>query len=304
MRKSQELIRFPQSVQLFKFCLRVLEARKPNDRIHDQDLGSLLEYNPSDTSHWKRGKKSIRNLQTLETLSQSLEVDFEILQDLVEATSDLDEAWSDFLDAEEERRLHALPVEAKLERQRRRQLVENMANHLLSAGSIQSLPVHISEITPLFPFIQFIATEVPDRLARSSRIKPGFYAIRYRKGEVRPHVRLAIVREIARIVLLSEREQFKMEPLNENLLFAEMMEFVSALLVPRNSFLAELDKISPQLDVVRVLSRYFWVPRSLVRTRLSSLLMEKATSAVFEPEAMVLRPEYFQQDGSELTSRI
>ena len=48
MRKSQDNVRFPQSIQLFRFCFRILEIRKPEEKIHDQDLGAILEFNPSE----------------------------------------------------------------------------------------------------------------------------------------------------------------------------------------------------------------------------------------------------------------
>ncbi|MBX9839356.1 MAG: hypothetical protein K2X69_13705 [Silvanigrellaceae bacterium] len=156
MRKLQEVVRFPQSVQLFRFCFRVLELRQPNDKVHDQDLGSILNYNPSDTSHWKRGKKAIRNVQSLENLAKALDVDLEIIQDLADGLVDLDEAWCDFCDAEEERRLSLEEPGVRIERRDRSLEIEKVAQEILAKANVTTVPVHIPELISAFPFIQLM----------------------------------------------------------------------------------------------------------------------------------------------------
>ncbi|MEN9825187.1 MAG: hypothetical protein RI953_932, partial [Pseudomonadota bacterium] len=105
MRKASEVQRFPHSAVLFKFCLRVLETRRTDSKVHDQDVGNILDYNPSDTSHWKRGKKAVRSIFALEALSRELDVDVELIEDVASGALDFDEAWFDFCESEEESRL-------------------------------------------------------------------------------------------------------------------------------------------------------------------------------------------------------
>jgi hypothetical protein len=299
MRKLQENIRFPQSIQLFRFCFRILEIRKPEEKIHDQDLGQILDFNPSDTSHWKRGKKAIRNVQALENLSKALEVDHEIIQDLADGVIDLDEAWSDFCDAEEERRLSYEEPGVRIERRDKSLELEKIAKTILEGLNIATVPVYIPELINAFPFIQLLPGDVADKLARSSRIKPGQYAIRYRKGDIRAHSRLAIAREIARIVLLSERDKYAISSRCETLSQAEIMDFANALLVPRDILALEIQKTSTRAHMIKTLSELFWVPKSVIRARLTTILLETAQNSVFEAGSLSIRlneKEKFQEE--------
>ncbi|MES2615144.1 MAG: hypothetical protein V4591_07005 [Bdellovibrionota bacterium] len=298
MRKLQDNVRFPQSIQLFRFCFRILEIRKPDEKIHDQDLGSILDFNPSDTSHWKRGKKAIRNVQALENLAKALEVDQEIVQDLADGAIDLDEAWSDFCDAEEERRLSYEEPGVRMERRDKSLELEKIAKSILEGLNIKALPVYIPELINAFPFIQLLPGDVADKLARSSRIKPGQYAIRYRKGDIRAHTRIAIAREIARIVLLSERDKFPLSNRCETLSQAEIFDFANAMLVPRDALALEIQKTSTRVNMVKTLAELFWVPKSVIRARLTTILLETADNSVFEASALSIRL-HSDNDGNQ-----
>ena len=290
MRKLQEDVRFPQAIQLFRFCFRILEIRKPNEKMHDQDLGSILDFNPSDTSHWKRGKKAIRSIQALESLAKELEVDQEIIQDLADGVIDIDEAWSDFCDAEEERRLSYEEPGVRIERRDKSLELEKITKSILDQINIKAIPVYIPELINAFPFIQLLSGDVADKLARSSRIKPGQYAIRYRKGDTRAHTRTAIVREIARIVLLSEREKFpSLSSRCETLSHAEIFDFANALLVPREALALEIKKTSTRVHMIKALADLFWVPKSVIRSRLTTILLETADNSVFESNSFSVR---------------
>src|SRR6185295_12883698 len=55
MKKTAEN-RYPNSATLFKFCKEALEMRyEGNVKVIDQDVGSILGYDPADCSHWKKG---------------------------------------------------------------------------------------------------------------------------------------------------------------------------------------------------------------------------------------------------------
>ncbi len=299
MRKLQDNVRFPQSIQLFRFCFRILEIRKPDEKIHDQDLGTILDFNPSDTSHWKRGKKAIRNVQALENLSKTLEVDQEIIQDLADGVIDLDEAWSDFCDAEEERRLSYEEPGVRIERRDKSLELEKIAKDVLDKMDIKTIPVYIPELINAFPFIQLLPGDVADKLARSSRIKPGQYAIRYRKGDIRAHTRIAIAREIARIILLSERDKFPLSNRCETLSQAEIFDFANALLVPREALAFEIQKTSTRINMIKALAELFWVPKSVIRSRLTTILLETAQNSIFESNSLSIRTHANETEGEE-----
>lgn len=289
MRKGVETQRFPHSALLFRFCLRVLETRKQGEKVHDQAIGNVLNYNPSDTSHWKRGKKAVRSVYALDALSEALDVDIETVQDLSDGALELEEAWFDYQEAEEIRRLSKeLTPELALERRRRRVILENLANTLLEKANIASVPVYLPEVLAVLPFIQVSQGDVSEKLVRTSRIKPGQYAIRYRKGEMRAHTRAAITREIARVILYSEREQFGLPQRLDPLTFFEVLDLSNALLVPKTALREEAQKVSSRLNFVKVLSEVFWVPKSCIRSRLSASVLENAPETVFTTERFVL----------------
>jgi hypothetical protein len=103
---------------------------------------------------------------------------------------------------------------------------------------------------------------------------------------MRAHTRAAIVREIARVILYSEREQFAIPPKLENLSYLEIVDFSSALLVPKEALRLEVQKVPSKLNLVKTLSDIFWVPKSVIRSRLAFLLLENAPTDVFAAEPL------------------
>jgi hypothetical protein len=293
MRKASEAQRFPQSAVLFRFCLRVLEERKPDGKVHDQDVGNILDYNPSDTSHWKRGKKAVRSIFALEALSRALDIDVELIEDVASGALDFDEAWFEFSESEDEARQSKLQSGLTYSRQRRdRQLMmEQVARAITSRAEAASVPVFLPELMNAVPFIQLVQADVTDRLARSNRVKPGQYVIRYRKGDLTSHIRCAIAREVARIILVSEREQFMLPARTEESSPTEIVDLANALLVPSDLLCAELTKVPPRANMVKYLSDLFWVPKVVIRSRLVTLLMKDAGDVVFDAPTVSMPPK-------------
>jgi hypothetical protein len=289
MRKATEAPRFPQSALLFQFSLRAMEHKNPGTNVHDQEIGNILSYNPSDTSHWKRGKKAVRSIYALEKLSSDLDADLGIIQDLAEGLIDLDEAWFDHLDAVEERRLTAmLQPEQMLERRIRQRMLENVAQTILSEARVEAVPVYLPELLEVLNFIQVTQGDVSDKLARSSKLKPGLYSIKHRKGDMRPHTRAAVAREMARIILFSERERFHIPERREGLGFFEILDLSNAFLVPQKALRAESQRVSTKVNFVRALSEVFWVPPTVVRSRLATLVLDSAPESVFSMDPMLI----------------
>jgi hypothetical protein len=289
MRKSSESSRFPQSACLFKFCLRALEVRT-GGKVHDQALGNILSYNPSDTSHWKRGKKAVRNIFALEKLAYTLDAAPELIQDVADGVIDLDDAWFEFEEAAELRRVNAaMTTSLRIDLNRRLNRIEAVANDILGKARIATIPVFLPELLELFPSIGVQAGEVSDKIARSSRGKPGMFLIRHRKGEMNPHTRAAIVRELARVVLFAEREQLGIGPRQEILEPIEIIAFSNALLVPKAALQSETQKQLLRADLVRSLAEAFWVPKAIIRTRLKEVVIENMSDSALSAEPVTVR---------------
>lgn len=290
MRKGTDSPRFPHSAALFKFCLQVMTARR-SARVHDQEVGNILNYNPSDTSHWKRGKKAVKSIFALDALARTLDVSSELVQDLADGVINLDEAWYEFEECEDIRKANALlNPELKVERRTRLMRSEEVCARLLSQARVTSTPIYLPEIVEVLPFLTMISGDVAEKLARSARAKPGNFLIRYRKGDMRAHTRAAIAREISRIILFSERESLGLLPRHPMVEFLEMIDFSNALLVPRERLVEETAQLSARVDVVKALSETFWVPKAMIRTRLKQLaLLGLADQELMSPEVGVRR---------------
>lgn len=271
---------FTQTTNLFRFCLRVLELRRPSQKINDQHLGQLLNLSPSDTSHWKRGKKVFKDTKYIRTLSQNLNVDAEILQDLADGSIELAEAWCEFNDAEEESsKDNNNPENSSLCLSASHHLknLEIFASRILNEISFQNIPVCVITLLNAFPFIHLLPSDSMDTLAKSSRIKPGSYVIRYAKGNIRPHTRLAIAREIANIILASERERYQLLPCSTAHTRAEIVTLSNAFLMPGTALASEFQKVSIHSNLFKNLAETFGVPKSAMRKRLATLLSQSAT---------------------------
>ena len=68
--------RYPQSAELFKFCKEALNIKHNFEvKVIDQHVGAILGFDPADCSHWKKGKKNIKSLDTVKAIAQHLDAD-------------------------------------------------------------------------------------------------------------------------------------------------------------------------------------------------------------------------------------
>ena len=274
--------RFPYSAQLFRLCFRILSHNNP--QACEQQLGEILELTSSDTSHWKRGKRPIRTMEHIQQLARALSCDIYLLKAVAEGSLDWECAWLEFQDVQVERHLYtALEQEgASLLRAARQLQWDHVAQAIHHQANIGAYPVHLAELFACFPNIQISQGEMVDKLARGIRIKPGHYALKHRKlthPTASAHIRLAAARELAKLLLQFERHQLS-GPMpeagaKESWTEADVRDFSAALLVPFSALCTEIQKVSVHTELVETLARSFWVPRSLMCTRLQCVLSYK-----------------------------
>ena len=65
-------LKYPNSANLFHFCKSVLDIKFGSVRVIDQDVGQILDFDPADCSHWKKGKKNIKSYRLLNLLLDTL----------------------------------------------------------------------------------------------------------------------------------------------------------------------------------------------------------------------------------------
>ncbi|MCX6119465.1 MAG: hypothetical protein NT027_18160 [Proteobacteria bacterium] len=264
--KRTESTKFPSSVQLFKFCQKVMMHQRGNKRVNDQEIGNILEFNPSDCSHWKRGEKSVRSVFSLAKLAETLKVESAIIHDLATGASLIDEAFFEYQEsntlAQVIEKAKASGTDAMLAAQNR---VESFVTQLHAQCQFTTPPLYLPEVLRFFSFVQMQPIDMIDRLSRILRTKPGHYAINYRKGDLKSQTRMSVLKDLSRIIFEAERSRFpELGALNESLLAYEQLLFIANLLVPKAMLREEMGRLDNRRNVVSELSALFWVPKSLV----------------------------------------
>lgn len=325
MKKSAEN-RYPHSAELFRFCKEALNIKHNFEvKVIDQHVGAILGYDPADCSHWKKGKKNIKSLQTVNAIASHLEIDSRFVTDIISGKSDLEESLQEF------RGYGAMSISGRYHDEVKREFFRNPGKYqtqgdtrsfeqiidlyreysvrvtrdILAAADVQSCPVMIPEIASvLVPRI--VIEEVSEADMGSFEGRPcaalsngtgadEVITIRYRRGEMKPHVRTLVAREIARAFLLgagsaghstgggaggafgkvgSISNPFPITPPvsldndNDELLCARINLFAGLLLIPGDLLQKATRQLSHAHDIVGQLANFFWVGRTVMNARL------------------------------------
>ena len=281
--KRSETVKFPNSIQLFKFCQKVMTHQRGNKKVNDQEIGNILEFNPSDCSHWKRGEKSVRSVFSLARLAETLKVEASLIHDLATGASGLDEAFFEYIESNNVRSTLDKAQEAGVDAMNAaRARVEAFVANLHSQSQFTTAPLYLPEVVRFFPFVQMQPIEMIDRLSRVLRTRPGHYVINYRKGDLKAQTRMSVLKDLARIVFEAERSRYpELGACSEPLLAYEQLVFVSSLLAPKTMLLEEMARLDSRRNVVTELAALFWIPKSLLTLQLQQAIRhETAASTV------------------------
>jgi hypothetical protein len=279
--KRSETVKFPNSVQLFKFCQKVMTHQRGDKKINDQEIGNILEYNPSDCSHWKRGEKSVRSVFSLARLAETLNVAPALIHDIATGASSLDDAFFEYIESNSVRGILEKSAEVGVEAMSAaRARVEAFVTSLHAQSQFTTAPLYLPEVVRFFSYIQMQPIDMIDRLSRVLRSRPGHYIINYRKGDLKSQTRMSVLKDLGRIVLEVERARYpELGPANEKLTAYEQLIFVSSLLAPKNMVRDELSRLDSRRNVVADLAALFWIPKSLLTFQLQSLILGNSSDA-------------------------
>ncbi|MBP6217749.1 MAG: hypothetical protein KA436_04100 [Oligoflexales bacterium] len=271
--KRSSVIKFPSSLQLFKFCQKVLSSQR-GEKVHDQEIGSFLNFNPSDCSHWKRGEKNVKSVFALAKLAEVLKLEPFLLHDVASGATDLDEAYYEYSEAKSFREcLAQVQSSDKNELNRRKEQIHNFCRVLLEKANFSTPPLYLPEIFRLFPFIQVQPVDLLDKLSRILRSKPGHYILQHKKGDIKAQTRMSMSMDLAKIIFEGERSRYPvLGELNPSLLLWEKLCFATSILIPSDQLKMECSKLDVRKNVIAELSSVFWVPKSLVSFKLYDLL--------------------------------
>ncbi len=286
--KRSGAAKFPDSVTLFKFCQKVLTSQK-GVKINDQEVGGILDFNPSDCSHWKRGEKSIRSVFALAKIAETLNVDINLIHDVASGAANLEEAMYEWQEASLYKGIAQKAMSGTADLAAIRARIESFVQALHAQADFRAAPLYLPEVLRFFAFIVVQPADLVDRLTRILKTKPGQYTLQIRKGDLRPHVRLAMAKDLARIIFEAERARFpELGAMNAETVEFEELFFVAALLAPKALLTEELSKLDNKKNVIQELSQVFWAPKSLIGFQMQDMVRSDYQAAGLTSEPKVV----------------
>ncbi|NBX16945.1 MAG: hypothetical protein EBR09_06220 [Proteobacteria bacterium] len=283
--------RYPQSAELFRFCKEALNIKHAFEvKVIDQHVGAILGFDPADCSHWKKGKKNIKSLDTVKAIAQHLDLSERDVLDIVAGRSDVEESIHEYKgygqssltpkqidDIKRDYFKNSSRYQTALGVQSFEELIDlkrgktiAAAEELLLRANVQALPVMIPEITEIIS-AGFKVAEGPSEQKTAlltNTDDSGCTTVTCRGGDMKPFLRFLIAREIGRHILIGKQNFAEIQALVD----IRLNIFASALLMPSYLLQSALRHADPTCDLVEQMSTLFWVPRSVVSNRLKDFI--------------------------------
>ena len=274
MRRNHD-VKYPHSMDLFKFTHKVISYQK-GDRAHNQDIGSILGFNPPDCSHWKRGTKNVRSIFALQKIADALGIDRTLLFDIASGLTGVDEAFFEYLESQNIQNLsHQISSVSSSKINKSRKNVLEFVSKWHKLINFQTPPLYIPELMRCFTFVAIQPADVIDKLSRVLRVRSSSYLIHYRQGDLKPQTRLSMAKNLAQILLEAERHRFpELGEASPETIEYEKLLFTTELLCPNATLRKEMSQVDPKADLTAELSATFWVPKMLINYQLKTLLTE------------------------------
>ncbi len=295
--KKVEENRYPNSATLFKFCKEALELRyEGNVKVIDQDVGAILGYDPADCSHWKKGKKNIRALNTLRSIAEHLKIDERLLIDIASGRIGLDEAIFEFkgygafqIDNQHLEKLKkdffkspgkwqeadSIKSFEDLFKINRAGIVK-IASEVIKQGEFKEAPIYIPELYDLFSDITLekdANLNVNISVTTSGEGTDLKTTVYYGSNEMRPYIRFLTAKELYKHLVRSKdplTAEFHNSP--DQVLDIQANLFAGHVLIPSSMLQEEVDKINSSLDIISQLADAFWVSKALMNKRMRDFM--------------------------------
>jgi hypothetical protein len=285
--KKLEDNRYPHSAELFRFCKEALALKHNNEvKVIDGHVGALLDFDPADCSHWKRGKKNIKSSDSLQTLSNALQVDMSLLSDLVSGRTNVESALLEYKGLGEFDLSNAKLEELRTEYKKSAQGFQNIetslskqaevgvqfdklgtvaiVNEILERADVKSCPVLIPEILACLNESENFTAQQKEslKIERSPQNTENSDSLSSEALEMSPQVRFLSAKNIGKQMLFRNAEA------PAEVMEAQCNVFALNLLVPTELFQRALKQVDLSKDFVATLSEIFWVSRSVIQARL------------------------------------
>lgn len=298
MKKAIE-VKYPNSANLFQFCRRVLDHKFGGIRVIDQDVGSILGFDPADCSHWKKGKKNIRSIQAMKSIAEHLGVDERLVVDIASGDLNESEGYCEFTG------YGAFSIDSKVfESAKKDYYRRNAANWTKDKESefrkyfdvneleidavvaaihtkinFQEAPLYLPEVVTAYPEIELNPVEraehEDDGKNVISECTGKTQVITYAAGsEMRPFMRYRIAKSMAEFFLAGKigANAGEANEFTAHLRDVQGNLFAAKLLAPAHLIKKEMVRINVSKDVVSQLAETFWVSKTFMNRRLKELL--------------------------------
>lgn len=298
---NKDAVRYPEAISLFEFCKDALRYRF-NDRVRviDQDVGTLVGFEPADCSHWKRGKKDVRSLIHLKSISKNLEVDDMIpvavaLGEMTaqEAAFELKGYISHKLGAQKAHNLKKkffhqphLWKNEDLEKpfdqvfEIKYEMLKQYANKLLSQAEITEAPVDVFRLINCYSHLsleqnkkQGLDGEISLTIRPNKTSSGSSDHLMSITGHLEsPYLRFFMMKQLfTHLYRISHESLGELSQVPEDMLEEHSCVFAMYVLVPDEVLAHEIQNLTQEYDVIQQLAENFMVSTSLINMRLWQL---------------------------------
>ena len=299
MKKQTASTKYPNSANLFQFCRKVLDHKFGGIRVIDQDVGQILGFDPADCSHWKKGKKNIKSIESMKSIADHLGVDERLVVDVASGELNDDEAFIEFrgygLSAIDQKvydqakqefyRKHASTWTREKEAELKdifsanEKAIDQVVANIHKTIHFEEAPLYLPEVTAGYPRIKLTAVEGEEFESNAVPLKVislnDGCEVLYRAGsESKPFMRYQIAKAFAREFLKGP----EFVPILENPEHIQHIKevqanlFAAKLLTPASMVRNEMKSLNVSKDIVQQLSDVFWVSKTFMNRILKEIL--------------------------------
>lgn len=293
--------KYPNMMTLFKFCKNALNRKYQGYvRVIDQDIGTILDYDPADCSHWKKGRKNIRSLKLLRSLSDHLSLDYNLIISLAKGKLNYEEAIFElegyFPFSLSQKQKESLKKDFFKDCTKwtgsneniyafeplftvNKEGISTVVKQIFNKISLQRAPVNIKEIYQQFSNISLIyddslKTDYDIREKKSTEksktpfSQTEFY---YQKEPMKPYVRFIAIRTLYNHLMKNQDsilKPIKGYPDIIHNIYANI--FTSMLLLPQDSVIKTAASPS-SVNIIDSLSKKFLVSKTIANRRVKDI---------------------------------
>ena len=298
--KQSQVIKYPNSANLFQFCRQVLDDRFGGVRVIDQDVGQILGFDPADCSHWKKGKKNVRSIQAMKSIANHLNIDEKLVVDValgelgaIEAfieykgygqleldASLIESSKKEFYRGKTEKISKSAETLFKDSTATNEAKIIELVNAIHKQINFKEAPLYLPELFAAFPGVRVVACDDASKFKdlsvpiRWEQKNEGLTLEYLNHDETKGYLRFNIAAALAHFFLDGDEFDAKNDDssLGQHLWTMQSRIFAAHLLTPSEMIRHEMGQLDLNKDVISQLAETFWVSKTFMNQRIRHLL--------------------------------